>query len=561
MAQDFALITFEYDGHSFEILNDADAAREVANGRILAGTRLTVYAIDGGISVQNAEDVPSIAAHFSARTPIARAPEFKPEPQPAKAPEPAVPSPTHDYTLKHNFSDGHDGPAYLVRWSVEPDVPFEAGDVLCIVQTEHAIIRIPAPGAGRLVKKLARTHTPVTLGTPLAKLALDWRPGKELAPDIRYFAAPQDPPASTPPSIEDAFYTPPPRRTGMGCGMWMVLLIGLLAIAVLAKNRSNDANEDSARDAAVVVDNAALGSPDFRPPGDTVDRFVIRRATLFRQPNERANEGAKTVEQLERGGSVTGIYFRNADGDDWLWLANGAGAGQFLRASDLSQREPPPLSNQNERPMKLIANAPVFVWPDTAATVQVDRDGADIALPAGDLVTVTGTTENAFYEILLTEKQGGGVGYIARATIDGGAVFLPTDDLLDRGIASARGVLKMGVQLALPKPSAPALKVTNRCPMAATIFFYYRSAEGWTHHKGSSWDYDAGDSGYPTLPAGDRLHPVDGDILYAAAPKGRGPLRQGRYDRAIVINGQEYHFRRAQTERMSNGDYVFELTC
>ena len=29
----------------------------------------------------------------------------------------------------------------------------------------------------------------------------------------------------------------------------------------------------------------------------------------------------------------------------------------------------------------------------------------------------------------------------------------------------------------------------------------------------------------------------------------------------LIINGQEYHFRRAQMDKLPNGDYTFELTC
>ncbi len=552
MAQDFALITFEHDGHSFEVLNEGEAARAVAEGGITPDTMLTVYASDGGISVKKAVDVPAIAALFTAQVPTTAEPEQAPDPTPIAAPQPIG----EDYLLRHSHSDGHDGPAYLVRWSVEAGAAFEAGDIVCIIQTEHAIIRLPAPGTGRMTKKLVRTHAPVSMGTPLAMLTLEWRPDKELAPDIRYFT-PADEPPPPPAAVDPLYAEPPARRKGMGCGMWLVVLIALLAIAVWAKNRTDAPSEDRARNAAVAVDNADIGSPDFRPPGDVVSRYVVRRAATFTLPDV----ARKSDTRLERGGSINGIYIRNTDGEDWLWLADGTNKGQFLRASDLSQRPPPTLLEQRERQMTLTADASVFVWPDIAATAQVDGDGASIMLPSGSTVTVIGATENEFYEIALTDDQGGGVGYIDRAGIDGGVVSAPADGLLDRGIASAASALKQGTRLALSSPSAPALKVTNRCPMTATVLFYYRAQEGWTHHKGSSWDYDAGSSGYPTLPIGDRLYPVNGEVFYAAAPKGEGPLRQGQYDKALIINGQEYHFRRAQMDRLSNGDYTFELTC
>lgn len=552
MAQDFALITFEHDGHSFEVLNEGDAARAVAEGRITPDTPVNIYASDGGISVKKAIDVPTLAALLTAQVPTMN----EPEPAPIQAPIETPPPSAEDYLLRHSHSDGHDGPAYLVRWSVEEDAPFEAGDILCIIQTEHAIIRLPAPGTGRMTQKLVRTHARVSVGTPLAMLNLEWRPDKELAADIRYFTPTDAPPP--PPAAVDPFYAEPPAsRSGMGCGLWLVILIGLLAIAVMAKNWADTPSEDRARNAAVAVDNADISAPDFRPPGDVVSRFIVRRAATFARPDEAAKSDAP----LERGGSINGIYIRNTDGEDWLWLADGANKGRFLRASDLSQRIPPTLLEQRERSMTLTADAAVFVWPDIAATAQVDGDGASIMVSAGSKVTVIGATENEFYEIILTDDQGGGVGYIDRAAIDGGIVAAPADGLLDRGIASAASALKQGTRLALSSPSAPALKVTNSCPMAVTILFYYRAEEGWTHHKGSSWDYDAGGSGYPTLPVGDRLYPVNGELVYAAAPKGQGPLRQGSYDKALIINGQEYHFRRAQMDRLSNGDYAFELTC
>ena len=552
--QEFALLTFEHDGHSFEILNMDDAARAVAEGRIVPDTRLTVYANDGGIGVKSATDVPVISALFTTAKTVEPAPIPPPEPEPSTLDE--APPAGEDYLLRLSVSDGRDGPAYLVRWSIEVDVPFEAGDILCIVQTEHAIIRLPAPGTGRMAKKLVRTHAPVGVGTPLAMLRLEWRPDKELAPDIRYFTPSAVPPP--PPASVDAFYAEPPaRRGGMGCGLWLVIIIGILVLAVLAKNGMEQPSEDRARNAAVSVDNVDIGAPDFRPPGDIVSRYIVRRAATYNRPEDSAQSDV----QLERGGSVNGIYIRNTDGEDWFWLADGAAKGQYLRASDLSQRTPPTLVQQTERTMPLVADAAVFVWPDTAASAQVDDNGTAIVLSAGATVTVIGATASDFYEITLSDAQGGGVGYIARAAIDGGAVAAPADGLLDRGIASAASALKQGAQMALSSPSPPALKVSNRCPMTATIIFYYRAAEGWTHHKGASWDYEPGASGYPTLPIGDRLFPVNGELFYAAAPKGQGPLRQGRYDKALIINGQEFHFRRAQLDRLSNGDYTFELTC
>jgi pyruvate/2-oxoglutarate dehydrogenase complex dihydrolipoamide acyltransferase (E2) component len=558
LAQDFALITFQHNGHSFELLNQGDAERAVMQGRIAPDTQVTVYASDGGISAKRAVDVPAIAALLTAPTPTFNVPEPAPETPLSSAP--VVPTPDgEDYLLRNQYSDGHDGPAYLVRWSVEADAPFEAGDIVCIIQTEHAIIRIPAPGTGVLTKKLLRTHAPVLMGTPLAMLRLIWRPDKELAPDIRYFTPADEPPAAAPPPAPEPLYPEPPAQRGkMGCGLWLSLIIGLLAIVVIVNNWADTTGEDQARNAAVSVNNADISAPDFRPPGEVVGRFIARRAAAFPLPSEMSKSNA----QLERGGGINGIYIRNTAGEDWLWLADGANMGQFLRASDLSQRAPPTLLEQQERSATLATDTTVFVWPDNAATAQVDRDGTSIIVTAGASVTVVGGTENEFYEIILTDDQGGGVGYIARAAIDGGVVAAQGSSLMDRGISLAKRAIKKGAKLALSSSSsAPALKVTNRCPMTATILFYYRAQEGWTHHNGASWDYDAGGSGYPTLPIGDRLYPVNGELFYAAAPKGQGPVHQGSYDKALIINGQEYHFRRAQMDQLPGGDYTFDLTC
>lgn len=579
MAQNFALITFKHDERAYELLDMSDAARAVAEGALTPETQLTLYGSDGSIGVHLAKDVPDLGALWQAardvpsEAPVRPSPKAEPAPEPIPVPErePIAPpisatperNDGHDHVLRHNFSDGHDGPAYLVRWCVEPGVPFEAGDFLCIVQTEFAIIRIPAPGAGRLIAKNVRTHSPVSLGTQLAVLRLDWRPDRELAPDIRYFASaepaqPVPQPPSTPPVTNGA----PVKRAGyrrrrLGCGGWLLMVIAMLIAVLVIKNWLNSPGEDRARSAAVLVESSDLGAADFRPPGEEVSRYLARRADFVGTPDDTA----RTLGQLERGGAINGIFVRNTDGIDWFWIASGPAEGHFVRANFLSQREPPMLIEQRERSANLVSDAAVFVWPDESASAQIDGDGMPILLSARDRVTVVGTTESEFYEIALTSAQGGGVGYIARAAIDGGVVAAPADSLLDRGISSASSALKKGAKFALGGATAPALKVTNQCPMDATVLFFYRAKEGWTHNNGASWDYRSGASGYPALPSGDRLYPVNGELLYAAAPVGQAPLRQGQYEKALFINGQEYHFRRARLTTLPNGDFGFALTC
>ena len=135
-----------------------------------------------------------------------------------------------------------------------------------------------------------------------------------------------------------------------------------------------------------------------------------------------------------------------------------------------------------------------------------------------------------------------------------------TKTLLDRGIASATRTLRRAGKLALLH-KAPSLKVTNACPMPATVMFYTFEGGHWTHFDGASWDFAAGASGHPTLPDGNRIHPGAKGLFYAAGPAGERSLRQGDYDATIKINGKQVHFRRADMERLPNGNWDFTLTC
>lgn len=570
MGQDFALITFVQDGHSHELLSLDDAARAVAAGWVAPDTLLTVYANDGSIRVQCASDVPAIDALL--RDPAPYTAPVMPPPTPVIPPKGVNEEPpielarsSQDYLLRLSKLDGREGPAYLVRWCVQPGEAFEAGDFVCIIQTELAILRIPSPGAGSLQKKLVRTHGPVSVGTPLALLRLDWRPDKELAPDIRYFALdgpepPAPPPATTPAEMSNtddpASPLPRYRRRRLGCGGWIIFAIAMLAGTLFLRNWMASPDLDNARKAAVIVDNADVNAPDFRPSGDEVTRYIARRAKFF----AGLNPDTMAKGELQRGGAVNGIYIRDANGAEWFWLSDGAAVGHFLEASNVSLRIPPPLSEEKERIVPLVADTSVLIWPEDTATVQVDRDGAPIHLSAGQNVTVIGLTDTAFYEITLSEAKGGGVGYIARGALDGDAASLPMNTIVDRGIAFGKRAIKKGMRLAVQAQGDPALKVNSQCKATTTLLFYYHAKEGWTHQGGASWDYRMGDSGYPTLPDGSRLYPDNGELYYAATDA-NGRSRGGPYDKAIIINGQEYHFRRVQLETLPNGDIGFTLNC
>ncbi len=563
LSHDFALISFEYDGTARELLSIEDARRAVADHTITPDTELTFYAPDGSIRVDRADRFALFTALFAADSVEEQA--IEPVEMQA-APDPlvdaATPAPI-DYVLRFTSPYANCRSGQIARWCVHPDEPFAVGDVVCVLQTERAFVRFLAPGAGILRRKLVRAQNSVAVGTPLAMLSLDWRAESDLPPQVHYFdqgsATPDTPTHAIdhggPSAIAAVSDAPPPRRRG--CGAYLIVIIIVLAALVFAKNALLSEGQDKARNAALPVDTAAIGEPDFRPPGDVVSRFLVRRADVLARPELLAER----LSSLERGGSINGIFIRDPDGVDWLWLADGEGKGGFVLASNLAQRSPPPLLDQRERGAKLVADAPVFAWPDNASSAQVDGDGAAILIPSGEVVTVTGSTQSEFYEITLSPRQGGGVGYIARAAIDGGLVAAPSDSLLDRGIASASSALKNTAKVALNGTSAPALKVTNGCKTTATVLFYYRGEAGFTHHNGASWDYRSGDSGYPTLPNGDRLYPVNGEVYYAAAPIGQGPLRQGSYDKSVIVNGQEYHFRRAKLETLANGDYTFRLRC
>ena len=82
--------------------------------------------------------------------------------------------------------------------------------------------------------------------------------------------------------------------------------------------------------------------------------------------------------------------------------------------------------------------------------------------------------------------------------------------------------------------------------------------EGDLQPRGGAGDLEgaAGALGRPT-----RHIDAQSGATRAAGPASEGPLRQGEFELAIEIDGVEVHFRRANIERLPDGDWDFTLTC
>ena len=66
--------------------------------------------------------------------------------------------------------------ARIVSWLIEPGCEFGRGDILLEVETDKAVVEVPALRAGRLVATLAQEGETVQVGAVIAKVMQDAPP-------------------------------------------------------------------------------------------------------------------------------------------------------------------------------------------------------------------------------------------------------------------------------------------------------------------------------------------------------------------------------------------------
>src|SRR4051794_10476061 len=107
----------------------------------------------------------------------------------------------------------------IVEWRKRPGDWVEADEPVCDVTTDKIDVEIPSPAAGRLDRILVEPGTPVAVGTLLAEINAEARPG-EAPPDEDNGKQAQEaqPPQAAPPAAEEddgdrsGFYSPVVRR-------------------------------------------------------------------------------------------------------------------------------------------------------------------------------------------------------------------------------------------------------------------------------------------------------------------------------------------------------------
>src|ERR671931_1195503 len=93
----------------------------------------------------------------------------------------------------------------IVEWRKRPGDWFEADEPICDVTTDKIDVEIPAPATGRVEAILVEPGTTVAVGTPLARIDAEARPG-EAHPDEHAANGGQpaaEAPAQTPPAEQE----------------------------------------------------------------------------------------------------------------------------------------------------------------------------------------------------------------------------------------------------------------------------------------------------------------------------------------------------------------------
>src|SRR4051812_37304212 len=113
----------------------------------------------------------------------------------------------------------------IVEWRKRPGDWVEADEPICDVTTDKIDVEIPSPASGRVVRILVEPGTTVAVGTSLAEIDAEARPGEahpaedngRRAPEAEREATPAQPPPSAPRTTNgepdrSRFYSPVVRR-------------------------------------------------------------------------------------------------------------------------------------------------------------------------------------------------------------------------------------------------------------------------------------------------------------------------------------------------------------
>jgi 2-oxoglutarate dehydrogenase E2 component (dihydrolipoamide succinyltransferase) len=87
----------------------------------------------------------------------------------------------------------------IVAWHKQPGDWVEADETIAEVTTDKIDTEIPAPASGRLTEILVEPGVTVEVGTPLARIATDARPGEAHATEVAAAPAPEPQPAQVAP--------------------------------------------------------------------------------------------------------------------------------------------------------------------------------------------------------------------------------------------------------------------------------------------------------------------------------------------------------------------------
>ncbi len=106
----------------------------------------------------------------------------------------------------------------VVEWRKQRGDWVEADETICEISTDKIDTEVPSPAAGRLVEVLVQVGVTVQVGTTLARIATDARPGEPHSSESERTAAPSAPPAApatgrpAPPAARPAARSPAARR-------------------------------------------------------------------------------------------------------------------------------------------------------------------------------------------------------------------------------------------------------------------------------------------------------------------------------------------------------------
>jgi pyruvate dehydrogenase E2 component (dihydrolipoamide acetyltransferase) len=210
--------------------------------------------------------------------------------------------------------------AVLSDWPVPENTPFAAGDAIATIETEKAVVDVPAEEAGVILKGLVAVGVAVEIGAPIALLGavgeavedldavladLGVAPGGRVATEPAATTAPAEPAATTAPAASESvppspapvertggriFSSPLARRLAKAAGMSIAELIGTGPGGRIVRRdveRAVDARRAPAAEPIVEVQPRATppaALPPVPAPGtyDDIPHTRMRRAIAAR---------------------------------------------------------------------------------------------------------------------------------------------------------------------------------------------------------------------------------------------------------------------------------------